>query len=450
METKFLSERVKNLENLLESKENYDMIIYSGEESNNQEMRVHSIILYCHSNYFRNAFLNNSMKKEDGKYFLRIPNVTLQNINKIIRFLYCGQIDLTTENGPNIKKLLLSVNELEMHSLSDHIQEYLINNHKEFVQNNLIELFELSINNESFKILQKSCLKIICKNPNLLFEKDFFLSLSSQILMNIFNQKDILLDEIEIWNNLIKWTYAQNPNINSDRSKWTQEDINMMKNTMHDLVPLIRFQDITSDDFYDKVFPYENILPDDYKDNIMQYYLVSKINSSIINDNHFATFSNWIEKKIDSCYTARNNPYDFKSIYRANRDGNSPAVFHKICDNKRNLIVVAKLVDSDEIVGGYNPLYWDKSDTFKQTKDSFIFSFTNKNDIQSGKVGYTKVKNHSIYCDQNYGPAFGGGCDLICLNDGKWMSLPFSYPDINIPRNFSVEDYEVFHVIVKG
>jgi hypothetical protein len=85
METKFLSERVKNLENLLESKENYDMIIYSGKESNIQEIHVHSIILYCHSNYFRNAFLNNLVKKENEKYFLRIPNVTLQNLNKIIR-----------------------------------------------------------------------------------------------------------------------------------------------------------------------------------------------------------------------------------------------------------------------------------------------------------------------------------------------------------------------------
>ncbi|EXX67397.1 BTB/POZ domain-containing protein [Rhizophagus irregularis DAOM 181602=DAOM 197198] len=461
MEKKILSERVKNLENLLESKENYDMIIYSGEELNIQEIHVHSIILCCHSNYFRTAFSNNLVKKENEKYFLKIPNVTLENLNKIIRFLYCGQIDLTTENGTDIIKLLISVKELELQTLSDYIQEYLNNNQKEFVQNNLIELFELCNNNddESFEILQKSCLKIICKNPNLLFEKEFFLTLSSKILLIILNQKNILLDEIEIWNNLIKWAYAQNPNIDSDLSKWTQQDIKMMKNTLHDLIPLIRFQDIGSEEFYDKIYPYENILPDDYKNKIMQYYLLSKetnedfflpsrlTTSTIINDEHFSIFSNWIEKKNDSYYTAINNPYEFELIYRASKYGNAPSIFHEKCDNKSNMIVVAKLVDSNKIVGGYNPLSWENCEKFQSTKDSFIFSFTDMNDLQSGKVGYSKFKNHSIYSEPGYGPAFGGGCDLICLNDGKWMSLSYTYPDINIPKNFNVEDYEVFHVV---
>lgn len=111
------------------------------------------------------------------------------------------------------------------------------------------------------------------------------------------------------------------------------------------------------------------------------------------------------------------------------------------------MIVVAKLVDSNKIVGGYNSLFWESCEKFQPTIVSFIFSFTDMNDLQSGKVSYSKFKGHSIYSEPDCGPAFGCGCDLICLNDGKWMSLSFTYPDINIPRYFNVEDYEVVHVV---
>ncbi|CAB4394885.1 unnamed protein product [Rhizophagus irregularis] len=94
----------------------------------------------------------------------------------------------------------------------------------------------------------------------------------------ILKQENIALDEIEIWNNLIKWSYAQNPNIDQDPLKWTNDDIEIMKRTTHRLIPLIRFQDISSDDYYEKVFPYEELLPKKLKGEIMQFYLVGKIN----------------------------------------------------------------------------------------------------------------------------------------------------------------------------
>ena len=178
-----------------------------------------------------------------------------------------------------------------------------------------------------------------------------------------------------------------------------------------------------------------------------------KLDSTLIKPEHISHFSSWIDKKDSSHYNKKIIPYKFNLLYRASRDGNTPAAFHEKCDNKGATIVVIKFKGSEKIVGGYNPLFWDSSNTHKSTNDSFIFSFANKNNLQSVKVGYSNGNERSIGCYSNYGPIFGGGNDLRCQNDGTWFSnynSNSSYPQVDgIPygNNFNVDDYEVFQVV---
>jgi hypothetical protein len=320
--------------------------------------------------------------------------------------------------------------------------------------------------NESFELIRNYCLEIICETPNLLFEKNTFLKLSSQMIEFILKQENIALDEIEIWNNLIKWSYAQNPNIDQDPSKWTKDGIEVMKRTTHRLIPLIRFQDISSDDYYEKVFPYEKLLPKKLKGEIMQFYLVSNVtkivsllpsrsskqyDSAIINSQHFAIFASWIEKQNYSHYNVKNIPYKFNLLYRASRDGDTAASFHEKCDNKGPTVVIAKFTKSEQIVGGYNPLDWkpviNNNNSYKSTENSFIFSFTDRNNLKTAIVSYPNHNYHrSVYCDIDYRPTFGGGFDLYCSSNGAWERYPHTYI-IDLPLDFNASDYEVFQVI---
>lgn len=90
MESKLYLEVLKNLEQLFETKENYDVIIYAGEEQNHKVIYAHSVILCCQSNYFRTAFSNNWAEKENGKYifknliFCHIPLKLFSGIYNII------------------------------------------------------------------------------------------------------------------------------------------------------------------------------------------------------------------------------------------------------------------------------------------------------------------------------------------------------------------------------
>src|ERR1044072_2820689 len=87
MEPSLYFEILKNFENLFESKENYDVIIQSGEEPNSKEIYAHSLVLGCQSNYFRAAFSTNWTEKNDGKYIFKKPNILPHIFEIILRYL---------------------------------------------------------------------------------------------------------------------------------------------------------------------------------------------------------------------------------------------------------------------------------------------------------------------------------------------------------------------------
>src|SRR6266536_3295921 len=176
----------------------------------------------------------------------------------------------------------------------------------------------------------------------------------------------------------------QQPVIQQDINKWNRNDFTVMERRLSRFIPSIRFYQISSEDFLLKIYPFKELLPNDLVNNILAY--------------------------------------------------------HEKCDNKGATIVIAKVTNSEQIIGGYNPLQWDSSNSWKSTNDSFIFSFTNRTNLQSAKVGYSKGGQYSIYGGLVYGPTFGGGHDLYCNNHGTWYSTSdstySSYFKIDIQQKF--------------
>src|SRR5947207_2063896 len=130
----------------------------------------------------------------------------------------------------------------------------------------------------------------------------------------------------------------------------------------------------------------------------------------LIKPKHLPLFASWIDKKDSLHYNKKNIPYDFKLLYRSSRDGIDTVSFHRNCDNKGATIYVAKIKDSAQLIGGYNPLYWSSRDRWgewKATSDSFLFNFTNENNVSTAKLGYVNNQGNSVFCHSNYGPTIG-------------------------------------------
>jgi hypothetical protein len=85
MTFEYPQELISDYEKLLEVDIGHDVIIYTGEDENEKEIRAHSIILCIRSQYFRTAFSNEWAIKKDGMFIIKQPNISPQIFEVILR-----------------------------------------------------------------------------------------------------------------------------------------------------------------------------------------------------------------------------------------------------------------------------------------------------------------------------------------------------------------------------
>ena len=78
-------EVINDYEKLFENDEEYDVIIYAGENKNVKEIHAHSLILRTRSQYFRTAFSKEWSEKKDGKFIFKKPNISPHLFKMILR-----------------------------------------------------------------------------------------------------------------------------------------------------------------------------------------------------------------------------------------------------------------------------------------------------------------------------------------------------------------------------
>jgi hypothetical protein len=101
------------------------------------------------------------------------------------------------------------VDELNIQPLISHIQEFLIEYKTEFLHQNPTGILETIYQHETFTDLWKFCLETICKDPKILFNSDKFINIKASLLELLLKSDDLYMNEIEIWENLLKWCFAQ-------------------------------------------------------------------------------------------------------------------------------------------------------------------------------------------------------------------------------------------------
>src|SRR5213075_1475725 len=112
-------------------------------------------------------------------------------------FIYCGNIELKNLQGPDVLKLLIAVDELNIQPLISHIQEYLIEHQTEFLHQNPSGILETVYQHETFTDLWDFCLENICDEPKILFHSDKFVSLKAPLLELLLKRDDLNMNEIK-------------------------------------------------------------------------------------------------------------------------------------------------------------------------------------------------------------------------------------------------------------
>ncbi|GES76370.1 carbohydrate-binding module family 13 protein [Rhizophagus clarus] len=366
--------------------------------------------------------VGNDPYKNDGTLVnIKLPNISPETFQIILRYIYGGRLSLNEYDTLDLINVLVAASELK---------------------------------------------------PNKIFDSVDFSTIPEKLLVTIIQSDNRQISEIQIWENVLKWGLAQNPELPSDSTNYSKNDFKSLKNTLQGIIPFIKFYNLTSKEFLDKVLPYEKIFPKNlYKDLLRAFLSLSDpyskpsdksecsmakeskktIDSKIITYQHAELISKWIDKLeiTDKLISS----YEFKLLFRASRDGYSGDKFHEICNDQPRTITIVKVKGSSEILGGYNPIEWKSNNTRGTTEDSFIFSFNNDG-IENYILSRVINKMKAIYNSSVYGPCFGDG-DLIIWRYRFSQNTPICYSTkVAYEKSirgtgdlFGVEECEVFQIV---
>ena len=57
------------------------------------------------------------------------------------------------------------------------------------------------------------------------------------------------MSDIQVWERVIEWGLAQNPEIPSDPTSFSKDDFNNLKNTLQQCIPFVKFHNLSSREF---------------------------------------------------------------------------------------------------------------------------------------------------------------------------------------------------------
>jgi len=382
---------------------------------------------------------------------------------------------LNEQDASDILMVLVAANELLLQELVEYLQKYLIENQSEWMKKHFELVHKVCFQSNNLLELQQFCTDLMSESPEKIFKSLDFTLLSEKSLIFLIKRDDLQMEEIEIWEYVLKWGLAQNPTLISDPATWTDDDFKTMENTLQRCLPLIRFFGLTSKDFLVKVRPYKKLLSHQLYEDLVSSYMDPDsepndnilfprygksneiIDSAIVNLNIVSLISKWIDKLAKNKFAYIRElylPYEFKLLLRGSRDGFTPKKFHELCDNVPCTVTFIKVKGTEEILGGYNPLMWKSFWDWVETKDSFIFSFKNKNNFKDQILSYVKNINHAFWNDPICGPSFGDS-DLFLHSANASTNYNENYCQLSdyekkirdTEEKFSIEDYEVFQIL---
>jgi hypothetical protein len=307
---------------------------------------------------------------------------------------------------------------LYLNEIFNDLGDYLIKEHKNWIRENLAYVYIIS-QRSSFTFTQNYCNELIRREPALIFKSVDFITLDKPMLLSFLKKDDLDLEEIEIWDYIVEWGIAQDNE--KDFYKWNNDNFNNLKLLLDDIIPLIRFKEISYDDFNKKIDPLKMIMNEDLYNEILEYHLAidtwkpklmlqkGSRSKSLLNLESKCLVSSWIDNQENNIYDKNNIPYEFKLLLREPRDNISKSIFNKKCGNIEKIIIIMKIKETGELVGGYNPVGWNikgKSPTEEhwiETNKSFIFKI-DEIQMKDSILSRVRMPSEALYIGGNQKP----------------------------------------------
>ncbi|CAG8709138.1 39288_t:CDS:2 [Gigaspora margarita] len=251
----------------------------------------------------------------------------------------------------------------------------------------------------------------------------------------------------------------QNPILSTDPSKWSEENIESMKSTLKNFIPLVRFFTLNSDKFHRHIRPYEKILGDIYE-QVLKYHLVKVwkpkgieilprrniIYSKLLRHDHVKKIKKQIYSKNYIRSFPTKDPYDLVLL--------EPSQYESLC--LCPTITVFRIPELDLIIGGYNPFQTEHYNisyppSLKlKAESSFMFRIIGKKIEFISALGTRDfdLKSHYITPLNIFDFKFHGSNRKISYRQHFYHSL-LNYSHLIYKNSYDIEGLQVFEVIKK-
>ncbi|EXX58925.1 uncharacterized protein OCT59_021046 [Rhizophagus irregularis] len=272
-DNKFLSTLSKNLLKNLNDDKFYDIIIEVGSDPYVKFFHAHMVILNCRSTYFQNILLTNEKKNPETLVKINLPNILPEIFQIVLRYIYGGIFPLEGYDASEIINILKVASELNLEELINYLQYYLIENEKNWMEQNFNIVYQTSFEYDCLLNLQTFCTNLASNEPEKIFNSLNFFSIPEKLLVSIIQNNNLQMNEIQVWEHLLRWGFAQNPELSSDPLDLSKDEFDILKNTLQECIPFIRFHNLTSDEFSKKVLPFKRVLPKELYKDLVKYFL---------------------------------------------------------------------------------------------------------------------------------------------------------------------------------
>ncbi|RHZ48701.1 hypothetical protein Glove_543g85 [Diversispora epigaea] len=270
MSFKFFDKLSQDFSELLNDKKEYNVVIEVDQEENKKCFTAHSVVLRYRSPYFDKELENATTNENHTKIIIK-PKISAQIFKIILKYIYSGIVDNT--DTKTIYELMVNANELELKELSRKLESYLIEYKAPWLRTHFSLIYHSIFNSNEFKSLKKFYDDFIVEYPTLIFESEDFTSIQETALISILKRDDLKVEEIKIWDYIIKWGIAQNPTLPTNLQKWSNENFKALKTILQQCLPLIRYFHIPGKDIWKNVKPYKKILEEQLWDDLTQYFM---------------------------------------------------------------------------------------------------------------------------------------------------------------------------------
>jgi len=160
---------------------------------------------------------------------------------------------------------------LNLNEIFEYLQVHLLNSHKKWLLTNFFHAYEIVLEHQEFKTLQKCFETIIDNEPDILFYSKDFERMNKNLLIDLLERDDLAISEIDIWRKMIEWGIANSSNSKIFKTlinNCDEEDFKALKITLDQCIQSIRFNNISFIDYYYEIKPYEKILSEQIREEM--------------------------------------------------------------------------------------------------------------------------------------------------------------------------------------